>query len=425
MTFRAGFSEIDITPSPGTKKGGWMQDLDAQVVLDPLYAKSAVFESNSGRVGFIQLDLLSVRWNQVQEIRQRVERETGFPGHHIMIGATHNHAGPAIANLVPVRRQEDYVRFMVDRCVEVFRNALANLREAEAALVSRHEFGVAFNRRVVRRDGTVKTHGQFRTPEDLFFEGPVDPELAVFAVRDRQTGSPLGCLMNFACHPTHHGGTNEISAGYPGALTDRMKTIGVPVSLFLNGAYGNVHTSNPTTGAKDLKEAVADRLFSGMKEMLATGEYRENWPVGTATRTVPVRYRDFSETEMKGRVVGAQRFRSDDLYEGFIDDLKAQVEAGKRTFAEIQAIGIGEIRFVSIPGEYFVEYGLEIKEKSHPLRAFPVGGANGMIGYLPTLAAFSRGGYETTFGPPSRMARETGQELAANAVDVAKECHTT
>ena len=48
--------------------------------------------------------------------------------------------------------------------------------------------------------------------------------------------------------------------------------------------------------------------------------------------------------------------------------------------------------------------------------ALVVGGANGMLGYLPTREAFRHGGYETTLGPPSRMAPETGDRLADEAI---------
>ena len=43
-----------------------------------------------------------------------------------------------------------------------------------------------------------------------------------------------------------------------------------------------------------------------------------------------------------------------------------------------------------------------------------------MIGYVPTKDAFTRGGYETTLGPPSRMAPETGDLLADSAIDMIK-----
>jgi hypothetical protein len=67
-----------------------------------------------------------------------------------------------------------------------------------------------------------------------------------------------------------------------------------------------------------------------------------------------------------------------------------------------------------------VEFGLRIKEETWPLRTFVVGYANGMLGYLPTLEGFKRGGYEATYGPPSCMAPEAGDRLAAAAVDLVR-----
>jgi len=84
--------------------------------------------------------------------------------------------------------------------------------------------------------------------------------------------------------------------------------------------------------------------------------------------------------------------------------------------AEVQTLGIGNVRYVSIPAEYFVEHGLRIKEETHPRHTLVVGHANGMVGYVPTSQAFRRGGYETTFGFGYRMAPEAGDLLADAAI---------
>ncbi|GAG34883.1 unnamed protein product, partial [marine sediment metagenome] len=57
---RAGFAEIDITPPVGILKMGWLKRIVSDRVLDPLYARAAVFEHEGARVGFIQLDTLSI-----------------------------------------------------------------------------------------------------------------------------------------------------------------------------------------------------------------------------------------------------------------------------------------------------------------------------------------------------------------------------
>lgn len=405
---RAGFVEFDITPPLGTKKGGWMEDLTAEVVLDPLYGRIAVFANETQRIAFLQLDLLSLRWTHVNDIRQRVEREHGFPGRNLMVACTHNHAGPATAGLDPVPREDAYNEWLTQQCVAALGEVLRSLRTAQVGWKSVPELVVAHNRRTLFRDGTVKTQCSYDTPGALCCEGPIDPEVAVLAVWDME-GGLLGCLVNFACHPTEHGGTNEISAGFPGVLAVKMKAAGCPVTLFLNGAYGNLITALP------MEEAGA-RLFEDAQRALREMTYDAAPALDAALSTVDVEYRDIAEDEYRGRVKGAQRFRCAALYEGAIDRLLAQIRAGKHPKAEVQVLRIGNLYFAGIPAEYFVEHGLRIKCESHPRYALVVGGANGMLGYLPTMQAFEHGGYETTLGPPSRMAPQTGDLLADEAI---------
>jgi hypothetical protein len=111
--FKAGFAEVDLSPAPGTRKIGWNNKNFGTSVLDPLYAKAAVFECGDGKAAFIGLDLLFVHRDQVAEIRRRIQEKFGFPGEAVMIGATHNHAGPAIeTDLYP--RDEAYVQLMIE-----------------------------------------------------------------------------------------------------------------------------------------------------------------------------------------------------------------------------------------------------------------------------------------------------------------------
>lgn len=79
---------------------------------------------------------------------------------------------------------------------------------------------------------------------------------------------------------------------------------------------------------------------------------------------------------------------------------------------------VNDVAFTAIPSEYFVEFGLRIKERAYPARALVVTCANGMLGYIPTKEAFRRGGYETTFGPSSCMGPEAGDMLAEAAVEL-------
>lgn len=44
-----------------------------------------------------------------------------------------------------------------------------------------------------------------------------------------------------------------------------------------------------------------------------------------------------------------------------------------------------------------------------------------MIGYVPTQEAFERGGYETTLGPPGKVAPGAGETIAECAIRLIRE----
>jgi len=418
---RAGFAEIDITPPIGTHKIGWLVDIVSDRVADPLFARAAIFDDGAQAVGFIQTDTLCVRWSTVKEIRARIERAYGFPGGAVMVAATHNHAGPAVATAGEVRRDDAYVERFIEACVKAFGEALEGLREAQVGFGHTFEWNVAHNRRVVMRDGTTRTHGSFKDPDALYIEGPIDPEVAVLAARAGD-GTPLGCIINFACHPAHHGPDTVLSAGFPGVVAAKMKAKGWPVTLYLNGASGNLHTSDPTRGGIDLSmEETGAALARDAEQVIADMTFTRDATLAARSRTVMLPFRTITEDEVRGTARGAQRFVKPELYDELMPGLVARIRAQGEQPAEVQVLSVGEVDFVGIPAEYFVEHGLRIKEGAHPRHALVVGQANGMVGYVPTQQAFRRGGYETTFAPSSRLAPEAGDILADAAIALIKE----
>lgn len=418
---RAGFSEVDITPPIGTRKIGWLEEIVAESVLDPLFARAAVIESGQERIAFIQLDTLSVRWTQVADIRRRVERGHGFPGSRIMVAATHNHAGPAVAKTGDVPRDEAYIETMVGKVVAMFGDALANMEDVEIGIASVSEGKLSHNRRTVMRDGLVRTHGSFDDPNALFIEGPIDPEVAVLAARTH-SGQLLGALVNFACHPTDHGGDTLISAGFPGVLAREMKARGCPVTLFLNGASGNISVSDPPYGGEQKPmEEVGRTLADDVGRALRSMSFREVVKLGARSRTVPLPYRRITDDEVRGSVRGAQRFIESAIYDRGMPDLVKRIRERGTQPAEVQVLSLDEYALAAVPAEYFVELGLRIKEKSHPRRALVVSCANGMVGYVPHREAFLRGGYETTFAAHSKLAPEAGDMLADTAIALVNE----
>ncbi len=415
----AGFAEIDITPPLGTERIGWLVKIIGASVHDPLYARVAVFEAGGQTIGFIGLDTLSIRWTQVQAIRAGITARCGVPGGHVMVAATHNHAGPAVANIGDATRDDAYCAWLTEQCVTAFTRAWEGRQPARLGFGSRYEWDVAHNRRVVMRDGTVRTHGSFADPDALFIEGPIDPELSVVAAQALD-GTPLGCLVNFSCHPTHLGGDPVFSAGFPGVMAAALKAQDWPVALYLNGACGNLSNQYPERCTNMEMDEAGQRLADDALRVIAEMVYVETIALDARSTTVQLPYRTITDAEVHGTVRGANRFIDPALYDRHMPALLERIRTRKVQPAELQALSLGAHAFVSIPGEYFVEHGLRIKTESYPRRTKVVATANGMVGYLPTKAAFERGGYETTFSFGHRMAPEAGDLLANTAIALLK-----
>ena len=76
---------------------------------------------------------------------------------------------------------------------------------------------------------------------------------------------------------------------------------------------------------------------------------------------------------------------------------------------------------LGVPGEYFVEYGLSIKEWSPFDQTFVGELANGTFGYIPTLDAFYPGTYETMPIVSATLEQSAGVQMANAAGKLLRE----
>ena len=81
-------------------------------------------------------------------------------------------------------------------------------------------------------------------------------------------------------------------------------------------------------------------------------------------------------------------------------------------FPQVPEVGIGDAVFCGAPGEYFVEWGLEIKKWSPFKYTFIAELCDDAVGYIPTYEAFMRGGYEATPVVSVRSTPALGQMIA-------------
>lgn len=429
---KAAFAEVDITPPMGTQLAGWLDVArPAQSVRDPVFARLFVVECDGVRIGFIALDLLSIRGSDVMDIRRRIEDAAGIPSGNLMISATHNHAGPAIVSIGPFAREEAYLEWLKNGLKDLAVEAVGRLEAAEIGIGVGFEGRISFNRRWVTKSGLTRCQPGVANPEVLYCEGPMDPQLGVVCAR-RPNGETLGYLVNWTCHPVHVYDMKTVTASWPGALAREVREReGVPC-LLMNGAFGNIHSANwVDPNFKNDPDSMGKVLADNLPGVVGRMRFQDRLSLAVERKLleVPLRHISDAEIEQSKRFIagenppllpGQQRYGANITYAKEILKLVERKKERDFSRAEVHAIRFGDAVFVGLPAEAFVESALEIKLGSPFDPTFVVGAANGMVGYAPPPANYARGGYECTTMFTSKVAPQAAEMMVAAGIELSK-----
>jgi neutral ceramidase len=89
----------------------------------------------------------------------------------------------------------------------------------------------------------------------------------------------------------------------------------------------------------------------------------------------------------------------------------------------VQAIVLGDIAFVGVPGELFTVLGQEIKRRSPYRYTFVFELANDYVGYVPDAHGFDRGGYQVWTGLHSYLEKGSGEAIVDEATVLLDQVH--
>ena len=439
MTLTVGAATTVITPPIGTWLEGYGARTSGSVgIHDDLHARAIVVDDGTTRAAFVSCDLIGVDRHQTAAVRELVAAATDIPAPHIMVAATHTHAGPRA-----MHRQDDApLRDVLSRTIagaitQAWRNREPAVLKAGSGSVD----SVSLNR---------------RDPA-----GPIDNVLHVILFdASRHTDAPIASIVNFACHPTVLYHTNmEISADYPGFALDTVTSVtGAPASLFLNGACGDV---NPAWIEQDFAEAsrvgsiVGAEAGRRLQELRPLGHEQRVWNirweelspkavasgdlieprVRVAQRDVRVRLRALDDpatytpriAELQHQldalspsdVEGRRRLKEQLTRQRVEQGVAAQIRAPNELQAEVQAIALGPgCAVLALPGEFFVETAQAIRRDAGLPHLLIACYSNHHLMYVVPRHEFARGGYE----PGVAMLDEDAEEaFRAAALDALRE----
>lgn len=242
--FLAGVSEINISPPPGVDLAGYLdREGSASGIHDELKAVALVLDDRRQKSAVCSVDLVGMKPQLVETVRQRVSYKTAIRPERIMIATTHTHSGPSLDcdNLL----NQKWIRELEDKLVRVIMEADCYRRPAKAGTTIGETAGIGANR---------------RDPEN----GPVDNSVNVMKIDDAETDKTIAVIVNYACHATTLGIDNlQVTADYPGRAREyiRANHEDRPVVMFLNGACGDVNPGGYSAEDAALGKFIPNRTF--------------------------------------------------------------------------------------------------------------------------------------------------------------------
>ena len=407
----AAFGEIELPCPFGTLISGWIPpERPMRLKLDPLQANMAILKNDAATVVLVSLDLLMLDTEDVDEMRRSVAAAAGTAYENVLVAATHNHCGPAATDLYDAPKNYEFVAQVKELLVACARETYARLEPAVLGSGFAYENDLTWNRRYILRDGSAWAHPQLDKMEVLYAEGPIDPQVGVLCVRDLG-GNAMGYVVNFACHPLFFGGQRIATANFPGVLRRELKKLENPgcVTVFLQGAAGDISHSNPFDKTRTTMESVGTRLAQRSCEAARAAQYSGEIALkglsadvylpkrvltdGQITRAKQVLAGEDVVIEPRWHPVSSMDRK---VFAAKLLELRRDCDEEPLLRAPLQVLQIGETAWATAPAELFVKLGMEVKLGSPVDQTYIAAYANGMVGYVCTPEAYGHGGYEAT-----------------------------
>jgi hypothetical protein len=385
--WRAGVAAVDITPEPGLRMWGYGERTQgATGALDPLMAKALVLKHAGQSVALITLDLgRTPEEPLLEDLRRRTKAACGVE--QLFVTASHTHQAPSLESYN--NKTNAYALTVIDAMEKLVVEAAEKLQPVTIG-VDHGTADYAHNRRRHLEDGRVAM--QWRNVQHEA-TSPLDQQYTVVRL-DGRNATPLAVLFHYACHPVVLGSDNlQYSADYAGAACRLVEQSMGGTCMFLQGACGDINPYVDKTPLKEQGVRIMQEMGRALgKQIVTTAAKIETAPLDDdalsfSQRTIPAGVRwDVRRDEVRAllsRMYG-QRF---DEY------LYPLMKSGSVPMI-VTTLRVGQhFALVGVPGEFFVDFQLDLKRRSPIANTLLVGYTQGYHAYFPTIGEAAAGGY--------------------------------
>lgn len=432
---KAGIGIRDISPTKPTFLVGYPHvERISSGIHDPLLASALYLHNGTAGILLIAIDILQIDPQTARELRKTISQRTNMPESHVFISCTHTHSGPVTMDMIawqddPVvsKADPDYVSFFKDSIINTAITATLDPKPAEIAWTTAYTKGVGGNR--------------------LSPDGVTDPEVGILAIRDTSSKKIIALSTVYSMHPTVlHEDSKLISADFPGYTREYLcKSLGEELTVLYHTGTSGDQSPRHSVKAQTFDEAKRLGYKLGesiLKSIIQITDFKQDAilagkiiPVELPPRIMPpvidaeenLRLRIAEYEYLKKNADRAVIRTAECAVFGAEETLTLSIcqEIGElsrciREYmpADVQVLKIGDCCLAGLPGEIFVEYGLQIK-KFAPCKTFIVSLVNGDLqGYIVTEDVKESGGYEAN---NSLFKPESGKIMVDTALKLVEE----
>ena len=346
-----------------------------QGTLEPLYARAFSLFDGEKRVLMLYADTCTISDPVTEKFRKILCEKYELAPECVSVSGTHTHSAPSLGNgASPSSGTPDpeYLAIFEKTVLEVADKAIANEEEIVKADAGKAPLSVKVG--VNRIDPA----------------GPTDP--AIRWVRFfRKDGSCKVIIHNHGVHgiASNMGIARLVSSDWMGAANRLIKEKGLcEMPLFFLGPAGNINTVKSYHTIPDMKisEIVASTYVEDLEKDFANAT---PIPLGKLSCTMEkVEFPTIKQSAEELRK-DAEQLRKDGMtnFAYRFEEMAILEETGKGVMPHIhdlQVIQMGDLSIFFVPGELFIEPGMEIMEKAKA--AFPLIAtvSNGNAAYIGT-----------------------------------------
>ncbi len=423
-----GTSTVSITPDRPVNLTGQFHARIARTVESPCTATAVALESRQAdkrldHAIMVSCDLVAIRGGIRDMFRKKMAtRQPDFDAKKIFFNATHTHTGPTMIEGnydIPkdIMQPREYVDFLTDRLCDLVVKAWESRKPGGVSWGMGHAV-VAYNRRVVYTDGTVKMHGPTHVKNFRRIEGPEDHGVEVLFFWDKNK-KLIATAVNVACPSQRVGSRRAVNADFWHEVRQELrKRYGKDLCVLAwTGAAGDqcphvrwrgkaeerMRNKRGLTWLQELSRRIV-RAVDDAHEV-ASSDIHYDVPLVHVAKQIKLPARIVTDKEYaeqkaicaslakKTKPIASDR-RKLAWHKDVVDRYEKQKEYPFFDM-ELHVLRLGDVVITTNPFELFTDYGIQMKSRSKALQTFVIQ-LCGAGTYVPTAAAVKGGGYSAT-----------------------------